>query len=116
MRKLRRDRRYVDIWLINFSPLTAYIRVISAYAPYELGGREGSVRIVLSEIPTESCVGAYNFALGHTTYVKFPDLGELTTGYRLVFEVKAYNLREWRYEQFFIASSLLLRREVCFPG
>ena len=65
------------------------------------------------EIPTEACVGACSFALRHATHVKFPDLVEQRIGYRLVFELKAYDLREWRYEQFFITSSLLLHREVC---
>ena len=68
------------------------------------------------EIAREARIGAYNFALSQATSMKFQDLGERRTGYRLAFEVKAYDLREWRYEQFCITSSLLLRREVCYPG
>ena len=64
----------------------------------------------------EVCIEAYNCALRHATRVKFLDLGERRTGYRLAFKAKAYDLLEWRYEQFCIKSSLLLCREVCYPG
>ena len=47
------------------------------------------------EIPTEACVGASN---------------------QLAFEVKAYDLREWRYEQFCIIRSLLLCHALCYSG
>ena len=68
------------------------------------------------EIPREARVGASNFALRHATSVKLLDFGERRTGYRLAFEVKAYDLREWKYEQFCISSSPLLRREVCYTS
>ena len=61
-----------------------------------LGGGQGKVRIVLriyrESLYIEACVGVCNFALRHATRVKFPDLGERRTGYRLAFEVKAYDL------------------------
>ena len=44
----------------------------------------------------------------HVHCMKFLDVGEWRRGYRLAFEVKAYDLHEWRYEQFCITSSLLL--------
>ena len=75
-----------------------------------------NLKKVRKEIPTKAHVGACNFALRHATRLKLPYLRERKTSYQLLFEVKAYDLREWRYEQFFIASSLLLRREVCYPG
>ena len=83
----------------SFNGPFAYIRVISAYAPYALepGARYSMSCYVYREIPTEACLGAYmyNCALSRATRVKFQDLRERITGYRLAFKVKVYDLCEW---------------------
>ena len=81
--------------------------------------RGGNIQPVLycayEEILTEACVAASNSVLRHAAGLKFPEIREQRAGYQLAFEAKGYDLRERRYEQFYIRNSGLLRSWCCLP-